>query len=186
MAKTSKDYFVIAKLGRAHGIKGEFKVQILSEDEEILSKVGKVHFLSKDGSRELASFSVDQVRGNPQKIIKFKEISDRTLAETYAGSSLALTRAELDALREDEANEETEDEHYIQDFLGLECYTEDRGHIGTLADISDGGGNLLFVIERPGMEDLFLPARREFVREVDLDRGRVDLILPDGLWELYD
>lgn len=186
MVKAADNYFIIAKLGRAHGIKGEFKVQILSEDEEILSKLGKVHFLSKDGSHELASFSVDLVRGKPQKIIKFQEISDRTLAESYAGSYLAVTRAELDALRDDEADEEVKYENYIQDFLGLACYTEERGHIGSLVDVTDKGANLLFVIKRPGKKDLYLPARREFVQHVDLDRGRVDLILPDGLWELYD
>ena len=55
--------------------------------------------------------------------------------------------------------------------------------LGTLAGVMQSAANDVYVIRKPGADDLLIPAIRECVRQVDLENGQITLHLLPGLRE---
>ena len=71
--------------------------------------------------------------------------------------------------REDLPDEE--DRVYIADVIGLPVFDAETGEkYGTLADVTSTGAQELYVIATPTGEKL-VPAVKEFISEVDLEKG---------------
>ena len=146
MAWQIESHFFIAQLGKAHGIKGELKLKILSPNPDVC-------------------------------IIKLSGVSDRTQAEQLNGHYLAVRREDASPLEEGE--------YYIADLIGMEVIDETRGVIGTLRNVIDGASPVL-QIQRPCKKDLYMPKLGGHFKNADLETGKIEVSLPEGLWEIYD
>ena len=71
-------------------------------------------------------------------------------------------------------------EFYYHEIIGLEVY-ENHVFIGTIKEILQPGANDVWVVKRKGKRDLLLPYIPPVVLGIDIEQGRVDVEIPEGL-----
>ena len=72
--------------------------------------------------------------------------------------------------------------YYYFELVGCECRDLGKGHLGTVTDIlEDGGGVLLRV--RDGDHEVLVPFVANFISEIDISKGMIEVELPEGLIE---
>ena len=164
------DRVVIARVGAAHGIKGEVRVKAYTADPAGIGAYGPL--ASEDGR----SFEVASLRpaagGDPSMlVVRFKGLGDRNAAEALNGLELSVPRNRLPPAGEDE--------FYHADLVGLAAVTHDGTELGTIIAVHNyGAGDLLEIAPRRG-ETILVPFTRAVVPEVDLATGRVIVVLPE-------
>ena len=70
-------------------------------------------------------------------------------------------------------------------FVGFRLEDTVYGHLGEVADVDTSTPNTLFVIDRGGNE-LLVPAREEFILDMDTKHRVITVRLPEGLLDLDD
>ncbi|GAA0784869.1 ribosome maturation factor RimM [Roseibium denhamense] len=165
LKETSK--VLMARIGAAHGIRGEVRVKAFGDDPLSFADYGIL--TTKDGSR---SFEVDRARVQKTVVItKFKAINDRNQAEELNGLELFISR--------DQLPEPDEDEFYYSDLNGLAVTETDGSEIGKVVAVQDfGAGDLLEIRPMRG-KTFYVPFTREFVPKVDVQSGTLTVSLPD-------
>lgn len=165
-----EQFLQVGVISSTHGIKGEVKVFPTTDDPMRFKKLKKV-FL--DTGKERLSMEILSVRFFKQfVIVKFKGIDNINEIEKYKGSSLLVERenaVSLDA-----------DEYYIADLIGMEVFTED-GRFGILKDVLETGANEVYVIDSDSHGEVLVPAIRECIRSVDVESGKMEIHLLEGL-----
>ena len=68
-------------------------------------------------------------------------------------------------------------------FTGFRVEDTVHGHLGEVADVDTSTPNTLFVIDRAG-EELLVPAREEFILDIDTKHRVITVRLPEGLIDL--
>jgi len=62
----------------------------------------------------------------------------------------------------------------------------DRGEcLGILVDVMPSGGNDIFVVQQ-GLREMLIPALKSVVTRIDIPQKRVEVVLPQGLREIYE
>ena len=106
-------------------------------------------------------------------ILKFKGIDNINDIEKYKRCSLYVTREHAVPLEEDE--------YFIADMIGMEVCTEDGNIFGTLKDVIETGANDVYVIESAEHGEVLVPAIKECIRSVDIEKRQMMIHLMDGL-----
>jgi len=73
----------VGHIRRAHGLRGDVFVQLISDSD---ARVAPGAELFADGERLIVESS--RIASNGRRVVKFEQISDRTVAETYANRTL--------------------------------------------------------------------------------------------------
>lgn len=81
----------------------------------------------------------------------------------------------------EEAQELEEDEYYIADLIGMDVVLEDGSKFGTLKDVMETGANDVYVVEDTKGEEILLPAIRECILDVDVEKNVMTIHLMKGL-----
>lgn len=166
------DRVLIARIGAAHGIRGEVRVKAFTADPRGIGAYGPLE--AADGR----TFEVDSLRpaagpSGDMLVVKFKGVADRNTAETLNGLELSVLRDRLPPAEEDE--------YYHADLIGLAAIARDGAELGTVIAVHNyGAGDLLEIAPKRG-ETLLLPFTRAVVPEIDLKAGRVIVDPPPGL-----
>ncbi len=159
----------IGEVVNTHGIRGEIKLNPWTDSLEDLTDI--VTFYLKDGDNAVALYA-DSVRIHKNcAIIKFENVDDIQTAETFRGRNLYVKKEAL-----------PEGRNYIADLIGLSVMTED-GILGTLSDVFPTGSNDVYEVKRKGEKPVYLPALKEVINEVNIEKGYMKVTVPEGLLE---
>jgi 16S rRNA processing protein RimM len=166
------DAILVARVGAAHGLKGEVRVKALTADP--LSIRGYTPLAAADG----AAFHVEAARpagASPDMlIVRFRGIADRNAAEALNGTELFISRSRLPEPAD-------ENEFYHADLIGLAAATVSGDELGTIVAVHNfGAGDILEVAPRRG-PTLLVPFTRAVVPAVDLAAKRLVIDPPPGL-----
>ena len=75
-----------------------------------------------------------------------------------------------------------ENEYYIGDLRGISVINHDTGeHVGTLKDVLITGGNDVLDIETEDGRQVLVPMVHEFVKNIDIESGRMEIHFIDGM-----
>ncbi|MCM1126022.1 MAG: ribosome maturation factor RimM [Lachnospiraceae bacterium] len=158
-------------ISSTHGIRGEVKVFPTTDDPQRFKKLKDVLL---DNEKEKRNLKIQSVKFFKQFVIlKFEGIDDINDVEKYKGSSLYVTR--------DQAVKLDKDEYFIADLIGLTVIAKEENLKGTLKDVIETGANDVYVIELSDGRELLLPAIKECVRSVDIEKGEMQIHLLEGL-----
>lgn len=164
----------VGVIANTHGIRGEVKVFPTTDDVTRFKRLKEVLL---DTGKEYLPLEVVQARFFKNLVIlKFKGIDNINDIEKYKGKSLMVTR--------EHAVDLAENEYFIADLIGLRAVSDEGEELGILDDVLQTGANDIYVISKPGEDELLVPAIRDCVKQVDLEEGVITLHLLEGLREL--
>ena len=166
-----EDMLQVGVITQTHGVRGEVKVFPTTDDVNRFKKLKQVIL---DTGKETMPLEIQSVKFFKQFVIlKFKGIDNINDIEKYKRCSLYVTREHAVPLEEDE--------YFIADMIGMEVCTEDGNIFGTLKDVIATGANDVYVIESAEHGEVLVPAIKECIRSVDIEKGQMMIHLMDGL-----
>ncbi|MEU5212119.1 ribosome maturation factor RimM [Streptomyces sp. NPDC020742] len=163
---------VVARIGRAHGIKGEVTVEVRTDEPEL--RLGPGAVLTTDPS-SVGPLTIAAGRVHSGRLLlRFEGVADRTAAEALRNTLLI---AEVDP---EEVPEDPE-EFYDHQLIDLDVVTRDGTVVGRISEISHLPYQDLLVVERPEGGEVMIPFVTEIVPEIDLEEQRAVIDPPPGL-----
>ncbi|OQD56513.1 ribosome maturation factor RimM [Streptomyces phaeoluteigriseus] len=163
---------VVARIGRAHGIKGEVTVEVRTDEPELRLAPGAV--LATDPAAK-GPLTIETGRVHSGRLLlRFEGVTDRTGAEALRN---ILLIAEVDP----EELPEEEDEYYDHQLMDLDVVTKDGVEVGRITEISHLPSQDLFIVERPDGSEVMIPFVEAIVTEIDLEEQRAVIDPPPGL-----
>jgi 16S rRNA processing protein RimM len=173
---------IVARIGRAHGLRGEVSVEVRTDAPEERFVDGAVlHVEDGPRRRELeaaggpTSLTLTRVRDNNGiLLLSFAEVPDRTVAESLRNVVLEADVAE--------ASDEP-DAWYDHELVGLPVLDPDGRRLGEVVAVQHPGAQDLLVVRTPQAGDRLVPFVAAIVPEVDVKGGRIVVTAPPGLLE---
>lgn len=171
-------YYKVGTIVNTHGIRGELRVVATTDFPEQRFKKGSKLAVFKD---DKATNPIDTITINSSRQHKgftlitlagFDNIND---VLKYKGTVLKVAEENLTD------NDLDDGQYYYHQIIGLNVVTEDGQTLGKIKEIMAPGANDVWVVERPGQDDLLLPVIDQVVKTIDLDAGQVTVELMEGL-----
>jgi 16S rRNA processing protein RimM len=156
----------VARIGAAHGVRGEVKLWTFTDDPFAVKRYGPLR--TRDGARQFEVTQAREAKGH--LVATLKGVATREDAERLNGVELYVARDKLPATEEDE--------YYHADLIGLAAVTPLNEPLGRVVAIHNFGAGNLIEIAPPQGATLLLPFTNAVVPSVDLAGGRVVIELP--------
>ncbi|MGI5136664.1 MULTISPECIES: ribosome maturation factor RimM [unclassified Streptomyces] len=163
---------VVARVGRAHGIKGEVTVEVRTDEPELRLAPGAV-LATDPASAGPLTIETGRVHSG-RLLLRFAGVQDRNAAEALR-NTLLIAEVDPDELPEGE------DEYYDHQLIDLDVVTRDGVEVGRITEISHLPSQDLFVVECPDGSEVLIPFVEEIVTEIDLEEQRAVIDPPPGL-----
>ncbi|MCB7137679.1 ribosome maturation factor RimM [Cellulosimicrobium marinum] len=159
----------VARVGKAHGLRGEVSLDLRTDDPTTRLAVGTVLPTEpvSAGPLTVATVRVHQGRW----LVRFDGVADRTAAEALRGVELVVDVEESDE----------EDAWYAHELAGLRAESVDGEPLGEVEGLQEAPAHDLLVLREPGGTRTLVPFVRAIVPVVDVPGGRVVLDPPGGL-----
>jgi 16S rRNA processing protein RimM len=166
---------IVAKIGAAHGVRGEVKLWPFTQDPMAVADYGPLE--TKDGAHR---FEIETVRtAGSHLVARLKGVADRDAAQALTNTELYVPRDRLPAIDEDHT-------YYHSDLVGLDAVSEDGAQIGTVHAVHDfGAGAVLEIMSLGNGETLMLPFTETTVPKVDLVARQI-VVMPPAEIEARD
>lgn len=161
MAQAGDNKLLMGRIGAAHGIRGEVRIQSFTEDPLALTTYGPLA-TDKPGLtiRILSARTTTNVL-----VARLEGVNDRNAAERLNGVELYVDRAML-------PDTDDEDDFYHADLIGLKARLADGSEIGEVLAVPNFGAGDLIEIRDPRSGDTYLyPFSKAVVPEVRIAEG---------------
>ena len=168
MADTSSKKLLMGRIGAAHGIKGEVRIQSFTEEPLALADYGPLS-TNKPG----LVIEIEAARATTNVLVaRLKGVTDRTQAEKLNGVELYVDRDKLPPTEE-------EDDFYHADLIGLDVRLSDGSVLGKVTAIPNfGAGDLLEVRDERTGDTYLYPFTKAVVPEVHIAEGYLVIEVP--------
>lgn len=154
----------LGAVARPHGVRGELRIHRFNPDSMLLLDRETV-WLRQDGREREVRVERARLHGK-LVLLTLEGVRGRDAAEALRGAEVCVPREELPPPDEDEL--------YHVDLVGLSAVREDGTAVGTVSDVIQYPSvDCLAVDSDEGRREI--PLLEPYVREVDLDAGRVVL-----------
>lgn len=160
----------IGKCVKPHGLHGEVRVKPITDFPERFEETESVYaHQQKDPVRALTIKAARFNHGG--YLVKFQGVDSIEEADKLRGFFLAVPEDETVALEEDE--------YWHWQLEGLKVFDLSGSQIGVLKEVVESPAHDLYLVEEPGGKVHWVPAVRQYVPEIDLDNGKVFVVLPE-------
>ena len=172
---TQTAYIEVGKLGRTRGVHGEIYVTPLTDFPERFVGMQRIYVNVRGEWRAFRLDSARIVSGRP--VLKFEGIDTPEDAARMTNMHLAVTLDEVVPL--------PEDTYYVFELVGCAVIDETSGRrLGEIVDVRNYPANDVYVLRTGEGRELWLPAVKAFVRQVDI-AARIVRVRPDGIVEPF-
>ncbi|MGB8038497.1 MAG: ribosome maturation factor RimM [Pseudolabrys sp.] len=158
----------VARIGAAHGVRGEVKLWSFTEDPAAVAQYGPLE--TQDGTR---CFEIEALRAAKDHFVaRIAGVNDRDAAEKLRNIELYIPRARLPKIEE-------ADTFYHADLVGLDAVTPDGARVGTVHALHNfGAGDIIEIAPDGGGEPLMLPFNETTVPKIDVAARQVVVVPP--------
>jgi 16S rRNA processing protein RimM len=162
----------VARIGAAHGVKGEVKLWSFTADPAAVADYGPRE--SEDG---LQRFEIEAMRPAKDHLVaRLSGVHDRDAAQRLTNMRLYVARERLPA--------PAPDEFYHADLIGLRAESRDGAELATIVAIHDfGAGDLLELRATGASATVLMPFTAATVPVVDIAGGRIVIDPPQDLFK---
>ena len=161
----------IGVITKPHGVHGEVKVFPTTDDIRRFKKLKKTIL---DTGKQRIELECEGAKFFKQfAILKFKGYDSIESVEKYCRCALLVTREDAVKL--------AKNEYFIADLIGV-CTEDETGDVkGKITDVIQTGANDVYVIDLDDGRQLLLPAIKECIKEVDIEKGMMKIHILPGL-----
>ena len=156
----------VARIGAAHGVRGEVKLWSFTQEPMAVADYGPLQ--SEDGKR---TFEIEALR--PAKghlVARLAGIDDRDAAQALTNTDLYVPRERLPKI-------EAADTYYNADLIGLDAVTADGVQVGTVKAIHNfGAGDVIEIVPAGSGGPVMLPFTATTVPKVDIAAKQIVVV----------
>ena len=171
-------HLIVGRVRRAHGLRGDLIVETLTDAPDAIFAAGRRVFGGTATGQLGDGIELDVERAAPFQqglvIVHLNGISDRTTAERWRGRYLLVPSVEVEPPGESQA--------FLHELIGMRVVLADGGDVGDVLDYYELPQGILLEVEWNGAR-VNLPMTDAFLRDIDRERRRIVMDLPDGLLE---
>jgi 16S rRNA processing protein RimM len=164
----------VGRVARAHGVRGRIVLAPYNAHSEGLDRVAAL-WLRVGGSVPKRFEVARAERAAQGYLVALRGIDDRDAASALRGHEALVARSELPVAEEGEM--------YAADLVGYAVQDQSGGARGEVVGLESAGLQELLRVRNGGRESLVPFA---LVKEVDEERRRMVIEVPDGLFELEE
>lgn len=182
----------LARVRRPQGRKGEVFAELLTDFPEKFSERRRLWLIAEAPQRQGGSAAARPGIPSPRQVeltghwlhkggivFHFAGVDSISAAEELAGLMVAVPRSQRAPLAENEA--------YIGDLIG--CTLVDVAGaapvaLGEIEDVDRAAGPVALLVVRGVKGEVLVPFAKSYLRRIDLESGRVEMALPEGLADL--
>ena len=168
---TRDDCIFLGTIAKAHGVRGEMIFRTRSETFEPQKNMGSV-FLEIDGILVPFFIAGIQPHKKGEWILALDDYDEKEKALELVGFKVWVLSSEL--------KEEEPGEVYLDTLVGYHLLDQTSNLEGPITDYIDIADNPLFEVSFPGGK-IMVPAREEWILEIDEKERRLMMELPGGL-----
>lgn len=166
-ASGSAKRLLLGRIGAAHGVRGEVRIQSFTEDPLAIATYGPL-----STNRPGLSITILTARTTTNVLVaRLEGVADRSAAERLNGVELYVERALLPATEDDD--------FYHADLIGLRALLADGTEVGEVIAVPNfGAGDLLEVRDSQSGDTFLFPFSKAVVPEVRVAEGYLTLVPP--------
>jgi 16S rRNA processing protein RimM len=159
----------VARIGAAHGVRGEVRLWPFTQDPMAVGDYGPLE--TEDGTRR---FEIETLRAAKDHLVaRIAGIGDRDAAEKLRNVDLFISRDKLPKIDED-------DTYYHADLVGMAAVTPEGVPLGNVTAIHNfGAGDLIEIATTAGGEPLLLPFTETIATNIDTVLRQITIVLPN-------
>jgi 16S rRNA processing protein RimM len=158
----------VGRVVRPFGLRGELKVELLTDYPEQLGRLRTVYLGPQEEPRTVEGLRLHKGAA----LFKLAGCDDRTTAEALRGALVQITLEDAVPLEEDE--------YYEHQIVGMAVVEQDGTPLGKIREIISTGANDVYLVVGPEGQVL-LPAIESVILEIDLDADRMVVNVLEGL-----
>ena len=177
MRSSPSEFFIVGRARKAHGLRGELAVEVITDAPDAVFASGARLFAGTttgDLAPDRAELHV--VQATPFKggmIVSFREITDRTEAERWRDRYFLVPSTELPPPEDDEV--------YVHELRDMHVVLTSGEAVGTVTEVYELPQGLTLDVRREGGSTVMLPYNDRFVTAVDREERVITVDLPEGM-----
>lgn len=169
MSERNPQFLVVGEILKPWGYRGEVKVKVLTDFPKRLAGLATVHL-----GPDARVVRVERARLHSGfAVLKLEGYDSPEAAAKLRGAVLRIPSTEAAPL--------SAGQYYQHQIIGLAVVTTEGEELGTVDDILETGANDVYIVRRPDDREILLPAIRDVIQAIELDRGRMVVRLLPGL-----
>lgn len=173
MTLETPQYFVIGEVLRPHGVRGEVRMRVLTENRDLLLDLNYVYLADTAEDQRRSRLDLNRLRFN-------KAYALLSLAGYDSRDAAEQLRSKLVLIDQEQAAPLGGDQYFLFQLIGLQVVCGDA-NIGHVKEVLQTGANDVYVVESPSHGELLLPAHEKTIVSIDFDSRVITMSLPDGL-----
>ena len=163
----------IGKAVKPFGVKGEMKIEPMTDFPERFKDLSRVYLVAPAGKEIVCEVKSVRYAGEVPLIV-FDGYDSPEKAKALNGWLVKVPQEELVPL--------PEGQYYWHELIGMKVLSEGGEQLGTIVDIFETGSNDVYVMKR-GRQEVYLPATKEVIKQIDRKAKQMVIHLVDGLLE---
>jgi 16S rRNA processing protein RimM len=157
----------IGTIGGTHGVRGELKLKLLTDQPEHLTTIRRVFLGSSDQPTQVTGL---RLHGG-DALISLAGIDNPEDGKKLGGLTVRIAGSDAKPLEEGE--------YFLFQLIGLRAETEDGTAVGEVTDLLETGAHDVLVIQPArGGEDILIPNHPEYVVATEPEAGRIVVRVP--------
>lgn len=166
------EFYNVGKIVNTHGIRGE--VRVMATTDFIKERFAPEKKLYLQTAGEPLELTVEKARQHKGFVlVKFVGYDNINDVEKFRDHELLVSGEDQQPLEDGQ--------YYYRQIIGLTVKTVDGEELGKIEEIMSPGANDVWVVDRPGKDELLLPVIDDVVKKVDLANQQVIVELMEGL-----
>ncbi len=162
-----KKYLECAIIINTHGVRGDVKLESLCDSPSVLAGLKRAYLCDKGEYKEIKVLHASVFKSFV--LATLDGIDDMDKAMALKGKTLYAAREDFKLKKGD---------YFIVDLIGLPVIDQNNGRIyGEVTDIINRGASDIYVVKTASGERM-MPAVKEFVKKVDLEKGIFVEVIP--------
>lgn len=163
----------IGKAVKPFGVKGEMKIEPMTDFPERFKDLGRAYLVSPAGKEIVCEVKSVRYAGETPLLV-FGGYDSPEKAKALNGWFVKVPQEESVPL--------PEGRYYWYELIGMEVLSEGGEKLGAIVDIFETGSNDVYVMKRDRQE-VYLPATKEVIKRIDRKAKQMVIHLMDGLME---
>lgn len=165
-------YIEFGKIVNTHGIKGEIKVYSYTDNPNNILNLKRIYI-------DNVKYCIENIRYISNIfIIKLKGINSIENTKSIMNKEIyrEIQKKEL----------HSKQEFFIKDLVGMQVFDENNIYIGKLKEVFNTRANDVYVITRENKQDLLLPAIKQVIKDINIEKCKMVVNIMEGLdkWSL--